>query len=250
MLNTAPDRTASRSAGLRTRFGDAPVGEAVQPCAFPHRIAALCALRGQSHALAGSGESLTHAELGARQARYARWALTEGFGPGATAVLLMADRPGRFALWLGLAQAGLRVALLDPALRGGRLARCLALAEPALLVADPALAEAIAAAPAAIPEGVAVRWHGPGADLARLDLEAADHDAHPLAEAERPDPAPDDAAFLVLGTDGNGRPVRTGASHARLTAWMEGAPDCPAAFRPLVEIGARLLGGRGSCTTA
>lgn len=245
MLNTAPGRTPPRPAG--PRFGAVPAADA--PCgSLPERIAACAALHGAAPALAGSGEALSYAELGAAQARYARWARAEGYGPGTTAALLMADRPGRHALWLGLARAGLRVALLDPAARGWPLARCLALAAPALLVVDPALAEAVAARPAALPPGTAVRWHGPGADLARLDLEAAEHGGEPLGEAEMA--SPDGAALLAFTADPSGRWAGAEASHGQLAAWTEGAAPCPPAFRALVEIGARLLAGpaeRSAC---
>lgn len=244
MLHSAPDRTASRIAGLQARLGAGPVRSDARPqSTFAHLVAELAAIHPDATALAGDDESLTFADLAARQARYARWALGEGFAAGDGAALLMHDRPDRHALWLGLARAGMRVALLDPALRGARLARCLAVAEPKLLVVDPGLADALGEVHALADGPIAVRWQGPGADLARLDLEAADLPGAPLDAAEAAGPAPDAPALLLLGTDGAGRPSRVGASHGRLMAWMHGAGGCPPAFRDLVEMGARLLRG-------
>ncbi|VUF12862.1 AMP-binding protein [Methylobacterium dankookense] len=244
MLHSAPDRTAPRIAGLQARLGAVPARSDVRVrSTVVHLVAELAAIHPDATALAGSDESLTFSDLAARQARYARWALGEGFAAGDGAALLMHDRPDRHALWLGLARAGMRVALLDPALRGTRLARCLAVAAPKLLVVDPALADALGEVQALASGPVTVRWQGPGADLARLDLEAADLSDAPLGESEAAGPAPDDPALLLLGTDGTGRPLRVGASHGRLMAWMHGAGGCPAPFRDLVATGASLLRG-------
>lgn len=244
MLHSAPDRTGRRNIGLESRLGPAPARFDARPhSTLTHLVAELAAINPDATALASRDESLSFLELAARQARYGRWALGEGFAAGDGAALLMHDRPDRYALWLGLARVGMRVALLDPALRGARLARCLTVAEPKLLVVDPVLADALGEVHAQMSTPIAVRWQGPGADFARLDREAADLSDAPLGDAEVIGPMPDDPALLLLGTDGTGRPVRVGASHGRLMAWMHGAGGCPPAFRDLVATGASLLRG-------
>lgn len=244
MLHTGPDRTAPPIAGHPSRPGAGLIRADARPHrTIAHLVADLAAIRADATALAGADESLTYAALAARQARYARWALGEGFGSGDGAALLMHDRPDRHALWLGLALAGMRVALIDPALRGTRLARCLAVAEARLLVVDPALSDALGDVHAHLPGPLAVRWQGPGADFARLDVEAADLPDGAFGDGEPSGPGPDDPALLILGADNLGRPVRVGASHGRLTAWMHGTGPCPPPFRAVVEVGNGLLRG-------
>ena len=244
MLHTAPDRMALRSPGLRDRLRSAPVRFDARPRqTFPHLVPELAAIHPSATALVGPDESLTYADLAARQARYARWALTEGFAAGDGVAILMDDRPDRHALWLGLARAGLQVALLDPTLRGTALARSLSVVKPSLLVADPALAEALTGMHAPAREPIAVRWQGAGADFARLDREAEEHASAPLTESECAGPIPDAPALIVLGADGFGRPVHVAASHERLMAWMHGAGGCPQPFRAISDVGACLLRG-------
>src|SRR4051794_21136634 len=70
---------------------------------FPRVVDELAQAHGGAPALIGEDEILSHAELAARQNRYARWALAEGLAKGDTVGLLMRNRPDFVAIWLGLA---------------------------------------------------------------------------------------------------------------------------------------------------
>lgn len=215
---------------------------------LPQLVAEAAAIHGPAPAFAGREGGTTYAALGAVLARYARYAEAEGVGRGDT-VALLTGAGERHVLWLGFALAGARVALVDPGLAGPRLARVLTAVDARLIVADPERAEAIRDLPALMPEMPAVRWHGPGADFARIDLEAAEYEAGPLAGPDRA--GPDDPALVACSGNRGGAPTLETANHRQILAWAQGASlglrrageVCPAAFRDLAEVCGALLRG-------
>ena len=70
-------------------------------------------------------ESLSFRALEARINRYSRWALGEGLAKGETVALMMGNRPEYFAIWMGLTQVGIIVALVSPDLKSAGLAHAL-----------------------------------------------------------------------------------------------------------------------------
>ena len=216
---------------------------------LPQLVAEAAAIHGPATAFAGPEGGTSYAALGAAIARYARYAEAEGFGRGDTVALLMAACVARHALWLGFAGAGARVALVDPGLAGPRLARALAETGARLIVADPDRAEAIGALAGLMSDMPAVRWHGPGADFARIDWEAAEYEGGPLAGPDRA--GPDDPALAACSGDRGGMPTVASASHRQILAWAQGASlglrrageVCPPAFRELAEVCGALLRG-------
>jgi fatty-acyl-CoA synthase len=69
---------------------------------------------GDRLALVGDCEAFSFAELGGRINQYARWALAERIEKGETVALVMRNRPEYFAIWMGLTQVGVIVALISP----------------------------------------------------------------------------------------------------------------------------------------
>ncbi len=216
---------------------------------LPDLVAEAAAIHGPVPAFAGGEGGASYADLGAALARYARYAEAEGFGRGDTVALLMGACADRHALWLGFARAGARVALVDPCLAGARLARALAEAGARLIVAEADRAEVIGGLAGLISDMPAVRWHGPGADFARIDVEAAEYEAGPLAGPDRA--GPDDPALVACQGNRGGTPTLATASHRQILAWAQGASlglrrageVCPAAFRDLAEVCGALLRG-------
>ena len=84
-----PARTLARAAGeWAAAYGDAP-------------------------AVLSDVEHFSFRALAERANRYSRWALAAGLAKGDVVALMMGPRPEYFALWLGLTQVGVVVALLE-----------------------------------------------------------------------------------------------------------------------------------------
>lgn len=186
---------------------------------FPKIIDELAERYGAAPALIGACETLSHADLAARQNRYARWALSRGFGKGDTIALLMRNRPDFLAIWLGLTRAGLRVALLNTHLRARGLAHCIALAAPRLLVVDGELAEALDSAWPHLAAAPELLWQGQRARGETLAQAAAGFSPAPLAANEGPALSVRDDALLIYTSGTTGLPKAARVSHHRIMMW-------------------------------
>jgi len=186
---------------------------------FPKIIDELAERHGAAPALIGACETLSHADLAARQNRYARWALNRGFCKGDTIALLMRNRPDFLAIWLGLTRAGLRVALLNTHLRARGLAHCIALAAPRLLVVDAELAEVLDSAWPHLAAAPALLWQGQGARGETLAQAAAGFSPAPLAANEDPALSVRDDALLIYTSGTTGLPKAARVSHHRIMMW-------------------------------
>jgi fatty-acyl-CoA synthase len=102
--------------------------------------------RGDAPAILFESGGFTFHELAERARRYARWGLSQGLEKGDAVALVMESRPDYVAIWLGLTQIGVVVALINHHLTGAALAHCIRIATPRLVLASPALAENCAAA--------------------------------------------------------------------------------------------------------
>lgn len=192
---------------------------------FPLVIDELAAQYGQAPALIGTAETLSHAELAARQNRYARWAMAQGLGKGDTVALLMRNCPDYLAIWLGFTRVGIRVALLNTHLRDRGLAHCIDVAAPRLLVLDSELAAAfdtarchLAAVPALVRQGHCAQMEEdpPGLTLAEASAPLSDA---PLAEDEAPALTVRDEALLIYTSGTTGLPKAARVSHHRIMMW-------------------------------
>lgn len=185
---------------------------------FPKVIDELAAHYGEAPALIGHDETLSHAQLGARQNRYARWALAQGLGKGDTVALLMRNKPDFLAIWLGLSRIGVRVALLNTHLRDRSLAHCITVAAPRLVIVEVELAAALETALLHLPTPPALVWQGEGAQ-ATLAEASAGFDGAPLADGEGPTLGVRDEALLIYTSGTTGLPKAARVSHHRIMMW-------------------------------
>jgi fatty-acyl-CoA synthase len=119
---------------VRALEGTAPVAASPQRLLY-HVIAELADGQGDAPALIGvGGESLTYRALIERANRYAYWALDQGLAKNETVCLMMPNRPEYLAIWLGLTNAGVVLALINTELRGHSLAHCIDIVSPKHLI--------------------------------------------------------------------------------------------------------------------
>ncbi len=186
---------------------------------FPRVIDELAACHGAAPALIGTDETLSHADLAARQNRYARWALGQGLARGDTVALLMTNRPDYLAIWLGLTRVGVRVGLINTNLRDRSLAHCIAVAAPRVLIAETDLTEAVASAWSHLAIRPEIVWQGLGADGPTLAEAAAGLSETPLQEGEGPAVTVRDEALLIFTSGTTGLPKAARVSHHRVMMW-------------------------------
>ena len=139
---------------------------------------------GDAPALLSERERFTFRALAARANAYSRWALAAGLAKGDVVALMMGNRPEYFALWLGLTQVGVVVALINVNLAGPTLAHSVKIAGARALVLEAPFADLCAVALAGLPLEV-WRHGGDGAEARRVDLALAGFSGAPLDEAER-----------------------------------------------------------------
>jgi fatty-acyl-CoA synthase len=172
---------------------------------------------GDAPAVLSDGEQFTFRALAERANRYSRWALAAGLAKGEVVALMMGNRPDYFALWLGLTQVGVVVALLNPNLTGAALAHCAKVAGAhAAIIAAP-FAETCAKAFAGLPLDV---WLHDGDDEARrVDLALSAFGGAPLDDGERRATTLSDRALLIFTSGTTGLPKAAAVSHHRVIAW-------------------------------
>jgi fatty-acyl-CoA synthase len=126
-------------------------------------------------ALVSDRESFSFRGLEERMNQYSRWALGAGVMRGETVALMMGNRPEYFAIWLGLIQTGLIVALISPDLRAPAVAHALKVARARLVIAAAECSDVCADAIAGLDDGIEILVHGDSrSDRRRMDLEASD----------------------------------------------------------------------------
>ncbi|MGA2491781.1 MAG: long-chain-acyl-CoA synthetase [Roseiarcus sp.] len=188
-----PARTLARAAGeWAAAYGDAP-------------------------AVLSDVEQFTFRALAERANRYSRWALAAGLAKGDVVALMMGARPEYFALWLGLTQVGVVVALLNVNLAGPALAHCVEVAGARAAIVAAPFAEICAEAFAGLPLDV---WrHGGDVEARRLDLALSDFSGAPLDDGERRATTLSDRALLIFTSGTTGLPKAAAVSHHRVVAW-------------------------------
>ena len=188
-----PARTLARAAGeWAAAYGDAP-------------------------AVLSDFEQMSFRALAERANRTSRWALAAGLAKGDVVALMMGARPEYFALWLGLTQVGVVVALLNVNLTGAALAHCVRVAGARAAIVAAPFAETCAEAFAGLPLDL---WpHGGGDEARRVDLALAAFSGAPLDERERRATTLADRALLIFTSGTTGLPKAAGVSHHRIVAW-------------------------------
>jgi fatty-acyl-CoA synthase len=212
------DRRASR-AWLRALEFTAPIAGSPSRT-FPAVIAELADRFGDAPALIDDGETLSFSALHARANRYARWALANDLGRGATVCLLMQNRPEYMAIWLGITRAGGVVALLNTNLAGPALAHCIDIVEPKHIIVADGLAAALESARSFLKTTAQIWAHGGGdpkyPDVAKAVAALSDTS---LADGERRTVSIDDRALYVYTSGTTGLPKAANVSHYRLMVW-------------------------------
>ena len=188
-----PARTLARAAGeWAAAYGDAP-------------------------AVLSDVEQFSFRALAERANRYSRWALAAGLAKGDVVALMMGARPEYFALWLGLTQVGVVVALLNVNLTGAALAHCVRVAGARAAIVAAPFAETCADAFAGLPLDL---WpHGGGDEARRLDLALPAFAGAPLDDGERRATTLSDRALLIFTSGTTGLPKAAAVSHHRVVAW-------------------------------
>ena len=172
---------------------------------------------GDAPAVLSDVEQFSFRALAERANRYSRWALAAGLAKGDVVALMMGPRPEYFALWLGLTQVGVIVALLNPNLAGPALAHCVKVADARTAIVAAPFAETCAEAFADLPLDV---WrHGGDGDARRVDLALSALSGAPLDDGERRATTLADCALLIFTSGTTGLPKAAAVSHYRVVAW-------------------------------
>ncbi len=173
---------------------------------------------GDAPALISERERFSFRALAARANAYSRWALAANLAKGDVVALMMGNRPEYFALWLGLTQVGVVVALLNVNLAGLALAHGVKVAGARAAIVEAPFAEICAAAFADLSLEV-WRHGGEGVDARRVDLALENLSGAPLTAEERRATSLADRALLIYTSGTTGLPKAAAVSHHRVVAW-------------------------------
>ena len=227
-----------------------PLGEADVEATIPAVLARRTAGHGERPAVCWGRRELSYAELARESARVARAIGGRLAGPDAArVVLLLDDRIQQIVAALGVLEAGHAFVPLDPSQPAARLGRCVADAEPALIVAGRST-RGLADEMARVTAGVRLLDLDDDADT-----EAGLHDARGRAAR------PDDIAYIIYTSGSTGGPKGVIQLHRNVLASVReytqalrvGADDRFAhlgsyAFgSPLIQVFRALLNGATVC---
>jgi fatty-acyl-CoA synthase len=175
---------------------------------------------GDRPALVSDRESFSFRALAARINRYSRWALSEGLPKGETFALMMGNRPEYFAIWMGLTQVGIVVALVSPDLRGAALTHALNVARARGVVAAAECVGACSDAIAGLAEPPRLWTHGAARrGISRIDTAVDALDGAALSASERRPVTLADRALRIFTSGTTGLPKAAEVSHRKLIAW-------------------------------
>ena len=206
---------------VRALEGTAPVAAHPRRLLY-HVVAELADAQGDAPALiaVGGGESLTYRALIARAKRYAHWALDQGLAKGETVCLMMPNRPEYLAIWLGLTNAGVVVALINTELRGHSLAHCIDIVSPKHVIVAAECVAQFQSGDAQLMSGAKVWLHGGSGDgFDRIDKALEHYSPAALTPAERLPVTIADRALLIYTSGTTGLPKAANISHRRLLQW-------------------------------
>ena len=226
---------------------------------LPLLIGQLAGRFGDAPALSSSNATLTYRTLAQAVNRYARWGLAQDLGPGDVVCLVMENCPDYLAIWLGLSQVGVSVALINTNLTGEALAHCVNTVRPRYVLSGAPFAAAVEAVRPQLASEVRCLVSGAAAGGARpQDLESAACSGEPLPEASYRRPLLRDRALCIYTSGTTGLPKAANVSHYRLmqwSHWFAGLMDVTPADRMynclpmyhsvggVVATGATLVGG-------
>lgn len=173
----------------------------------------LADLYGERVALIDDDCSLSYQELALRANRYGRWAHAQGFRRGAVIALIMRNCAEYVAIWAGLSQAGITVALINTNLGGPAMAHAIRVPACAAAIVEAGLFEEFETSNADIPFWI----HGETkqAVVPRIDIEAVAYSGHRPAQLDTADVP----ALLIYTSGTTGLPKAANVSHARVLQW-------------------------------
>jgi fatty-acyl-CoA synthase len=187
---------------------------------LPRAVSEWAGKYGDAAALVSDREQFSFRTLTARMNQYSRWVLAAGVTSGETIGLMMGNRPEYFAIWLGLTQVGVIVALIGHDLRAPALAHALKVARARSVIAAAECADRCADAIASLDAAIGLWTHGDGrSDARRIDLAVSTLSGEPLAEGERRSITLADRALRIFTSGTTGLPKAAEVSHRRLIVW-------------------------------
>jgi fatty-acyl-CoA synthase len=171
-------------------------------------------------ALSGLDATLSYRGLSQALNRYARWGLARGLKSGDVVCLFMENCPHYLAIWLGLSQIGVTVALLNTNLAGQALSHSINTVSPRLLISGARLAAAVSAVRREL-AGRPECWvsGGEAEGLPRLDTAIASFSGEPPPASLYQAPTLSQRALCIYTSGTTGLPKAANVSHYRLMQW-------------------------------
>jgi len=172
-------------------------------------------------ALRSPAACLSYRDLAQRKNQYARWGIERRASQAAPICLLMHNCPEYLAIWLGIAQIGGVVALINTNLRGDALLHAIRVVSPTHLIADVEFSQALCTVLADLPN-CHVWWHrGEGCDDggARRWLNRSQYADGTLAAWEQPEVTASQTALYIYTSGTTGMPKAAKLSHYRAMEW-------------------------------
>nr|MBA2636266.1 acyl--CoA ligase [Sphingomonas sp.] len=198
--------------GGRVVIGHDAKGRAVVanfPATLPAFFKAFCARNAATEAVITAGERLTFAELDQWSDRLAKALVGRGIAKGDRVGLAMRNCPSWIVAYMAIAKAGGVATLLNGWWQAHEFRHALALAEPALIIADQARASRLEAGGCTIPL-VPIAVDRP-LEQALAPLLKSESDA------DLPDVTPDDPATLLFTSGSTGEAKAALSTHRAVT---------------------------------
>jgi len=171
-------------------------------------------------ALSGPDATLSYRGLAQALNRYARWGLARGLKSGDVVCLFMENCPHYLAIWLGLSQIGVTVALLNTNLTGQALSHSINTVNPRLLISGARLAAAVSAVRGELAAPLECWVSGDEAEaLPRLDTAIASLSGEPPPASLYQAPTLSERALCIYTSGTTGLPKAANVSHYRLMQW-------------------------------
>src|SRR6478752_487729 len=171
-------------------------------------------------ALSGPDATLSYRGLAQALNRYARWGLARGLKSGDVVCLFMENCPHYLAIWLGLSQIGVTVALLNTNLTGQALSHSINTVNPRLLISGARLAAAVSAVRGELAAPLECWVSGGEAEaLPRLDTAIASLSGEPPPASLYQAPTLSERALCIYTSGTTGLPKAANVSHYRLMQW-------------------------------
>jgi fatty-acyl-CoA synthase len=212
------DSKFARDAWLRALGKTANIGD--QGVTLPALMQRLGGEFGAAPALISSEVSMTYAQLAFRCNQYARWGIAHGLVSGDAVSLLLGNCAEYPAIWLGLTNLGVVVALVNSQLTGEVLAHSINIARPKALIFGADLAPRVAAIRGNLAADLCCRVLGSSTqNFASLEPELEALPAEPLRAVERAPPSIDATALYIYTSGTTGLPKAAKVSHYRLMQW-------------------------------